>query len=62
MPQEVRDYILIRDLYHCLPSALDEESAATLDLHFALLTEDKKAESSPKSEDRLNRLKAKLKN
>lgn len=31
-----RDYVLCTRLYHCLPTALDEEDAATTDLHWEM--------------------------
>lgn len=36
-PDEYIDYVLIRELYHCLPSDLDREDARTIELHRAFM-------------------------
>lgn len=44
LTKEHRDYILIKELYHCKPSDLDNESEHILDLHFAMIQEERKRE------------------
>lgn len=41
---EYRDYILIKELYHCKPSELDSEDDRVLDLHFQIMQMEKKEE------------------
>ena len=36
-PPEYADLVLCRDVYHCLPSQLDEEDAETISLHLAMM-------------------------
>lgn len=42
MSKEHRDYVLIKELYHCSPKELDEQSEFILDLHFKMLQEERK--------------------
>ena len=44
MTKEHRDYILIKELYHCKPSDLDNEDENMLQLHFAMMQEERKWE------------------
>ena len=44
LSKEHRDYILIKELYHCKPSDLDNESEHVLNLHFAMIQEERKRE------------------
>lgn len=37
MPQEYIDFILIKELYHCTPSELDEQDQNIVDLHLSFL-------------------------
>ena len=41
---EHRDYILIKELYHCTPSEIDNEEDRLLDLHFEFLMLERKNE------------------
>lgn len=43
--KEHRDYILIKELYHCTPSELDKQSEHTLQLHYTMLMEERKREA-----------------
>jgi hypothetical protein len=43
-PIEYRDYILIKDLYHCTPSELDKQEEKKLQLHFDILMYERKQE------------------
>lgn len=42
--QEHRDYILMKDVYHCSPTELDEVPERLLNLHFAFLMEEREHE------------------
>lgn len=42
--KEHRDYILIKELYHCSPSELDNQEESILDLHYSMLMEERKRE------------------
>lgn len=42
--KEHRDYILIKELYHCSPSELEQQEEAMLDLHYSMLMEERKQE------------------
>ena len=44
LTKEHRDYILIKELYHCKPSDLDNEEESVLDLHFQMIQEERKRE------------------
>lgn len=44
MTKEHRDYVLIKELYHCKPSDLDEQEERVLQLHFRMLQEEKRHE------------------
>ena len=44
MTKEHRDYVLIKELYHCTPSDLDEQDETVLQLHFKMLQEERKHE------------------
>ncbi len=44
MTKEHRDYVLIKELYHCTPSELDEQDETVLQLHFKMLQEEKRHE------------------
>lgn len=56
--KEHRDFILIRDLYHCSPSELEQQEEAILDLHYKMLIEEWYAQ---KREEKLNNQKNKVK-
>lgn len=43
--KEHRDYILIKELYHCTPSELDKQNEHTLQLHYTMLMEERKWEA-----------------
>jgi len=42
--KEYRDYILIKDVYHCSPAELDNVEERVLDLHYNFLMEERKHE------------------
>ncbi len=42
--KEHRDYILIKELYHCSPLELDNVEERVLDLHYSMLMEERKRE------------------
>ncbi len=42
--KEHRDYILIKELYHCTPSELDNQNEHMLQLHYTMLMEERKWE------------------
>ena len=44
LTKEHRDYILIKELYHCKPSDLDNEDESILNLHFQMIQEERKWE------------------
>lgn len=44
MTKEHRDYVLIKELYHCKPNDLDDEEERVLQLHFQMLQEERKQE------------------
>lgn len=44
MTKEHRDYVLIKELYHCKPSDLENEEERILQLHFNMLQEERKNE------------------
>ena len=44
MTKEHRDFVLIKELYHCTQKELDEQDEAVLQLHFRMLQEEKKNE------------------
>jgi len=44
MTKEHRDFVLIKELYHCTPDELDEQEERVLQLHFKMLQEEKKNE------------------
>lgn len=44
LTKEHRDYILIKELYHCKPSDLDNEEESVLNLHFQMIQEERKRE------------------
>lgn len=44
MTKEHRDFVLIKELYHCTPKELDEQDESVLQLHFKMLQEEKKNE------------------
>lgn len=50
--KEHRDFILIKELYHCTPSELDEQEERVLAFHFQCLMQERKYENieSKKSE------------
>lgn len=42
MPEEVRDYILCTQLYHCTPLELDEQDSDTIEMHWFIRNETRK--------------------
>jgi hypothetical protein len=44
MTKEHRDYVLIKELYHCSPSELDKQDEFILDLHFKMLQKEREHE------------------
>lgn len=42
--KEHRDYVLIKELYHCTPSELDKQDEHRLQLHYTMLMEERKWE------------------
>ena len=42
MTKEHRDYVLIKELYHCTQKELDEQDESVLQLHFKMLQEERK--------------------
>jgi hypothetical protein len=44
MTKEHRDFVLIKELYHCTQKELDEQDESVLQLHFNMLQEEKKYE------------------
>lgn len=44
MTKEHRDYVLMKEIYHCTPSDLDKQEERLLQLHFEMLQEEKKHE------------------
>ena len=44
MPLDYRDYILIKEIYHCKPSDLENEDENKLNLHFQILMLERKEE------------------
>jgi len=42
--KEHRDYILIKELYHCTQSDLDKESESVLQLHYTMLMKERERE------------------
>ena len=44
MTKEHRDFVLIKELYHCTQKELDEQDESVLQLHFRMLQEEKKNE------------------
>ena len=45
VPAEIVDYLLIKNLYHCTPSELDQQDAFILDLHNSFMMIEHKEES-----------------
>lgn len=43
LPQEYIELRLCRDVYHCLPSELDEEDWAVIRVHLALMEAERRA-------------------
>lgn len=44
MSKEHRDYVLIKELYHCTPKELDEQDESVLQLHFTMLQKEREHE------------------
>ena len=44
MTKEHRDYVLIKELYHCTPNELDDQEERMLQLHFDMLQEERRNE------------------
>lgn len=53
MTREVRDYILIRELYKCSPSDLANSSEQTLNLHYQMLATDQKQRERQENAERI---------
>ena len=43
-PKEYMDYLLIKELYHCTPSELDQQDVYKLKLHFEIIMLERKKE------------------
>jgi len=54
--REHRDYILIKELYHCTPTELDKQPERILNMHFEMLMEERKHEyiEAKRNEQRMN--------
>lgn len=59
MTKEHRDYLLIKELYHCSPKELDDVDDSLLDLHFSFLMAEREHEFI---ESKRNEQRAKVKN
>ena len=59
MTKEHRDYVLIKELYHCTPKELDEQDESVLQLHFTMLQKEREHEYI---EQKRAEQKAKMKN
>lgn len=44
MTKEHRDYVLMKELYHCTPKELDEQDESVLQLHFTMLQKEREHE------------------
>lgn len=44
MTKEHRDYVLIKELYHCTPKELDEQDESVLQLQFTMLQKEREHE------------------
>jgi hypothetical protein len=44
MTKEHRDFVLIKELYHCTPKELDEQDESVLQLHFTMLQKEREHE------------------
>lgn len=44
MTKEHRDYVLMKEIYHCTPNELDEQEERILQLHFTMLQKEKEYE------------------
>ena len=44
MTKEHRDYVLMKEIYHCTPSELDKQEERLLQLHFDMLQEERRHE------------------
>lgn len=59
MSKEHRDYILMKDVYHCSPAELDKVPERELSLHYAFLMEEREYQFI---ESKRTEQKAKVKN
>ena len=58
---ENRDYILIKELYHCTPKELETQEVRILDLHFKYLMEERKfGELQQKKQEQKQQVKRQL--
>lgn len=44
MTKEHRDFVLIKELYHCTPKELDEQDESVLQLQFTMLQKEREHE------------------
>ncbi len=44
MSKEHRDYILMKEIYHCTPSEIEEQDENMLNLHYNFLMEERQHE------------------
>ena len=58
---EYRDYQLIKELYHCKPSDLENEDENTLSLHYQIMIKEYEAKSGKKLESDIHKPKTKTK-
>lgn len=55
---EHRDFVLIKELYHCSPSQLDQEEERVLNFHFqCLMAERKQEEIEQKKQEQKQKVK-----
>ncbi len=61
-PQEYTDFILMRNVYHCTPSELEQQDISIIDLHIGFLnTERKEAKLIKNRADQEEEMKKNLK-
>ena len=54
--KEHRDYVLIKDLYHCSPTELDNQDENILNLHYDMMMQERQHEhiESERQKQRVN--------
>ena len=43
--EDLKEYILCKNIYHCTPKELDEQEANKLDLHYSIYTIEQEAKN-----------------